>query len=78
MSTKISIHKGRGDAKVELSTDTYDHTSGSAIYFHTITLSYADSSVVLFMENDDSLIDALNAIIDGAQAKLDSMMVASA
>ena len=74
MSTKISIHANNDRDRVSLETNTYDHTNGSAIRFHTIDLSYAGSNVVLFMNSDDSLIDSLNKIIDGAQAKLDAML----
>jgi len=75
MSTKISIHKDtHHDANVELQSTTYDKDSGSAIRFHTIDLTYSGTSVVLFMNDDESLIDALHSIIRGAEAKLNEMM----
>lgn len=76
MSTKISIHKGLdGSDKVDFVSNTYDESTGSAIRFHTIDISYGGSSVVLFMMDDESLVNALNSIIDSAKAKLDTMMV---
>lgn len=74
MSTKINIHANNDKDRVSLETTTHDHTTGSALRFHTIELSYGNSSVTMFMHSDDSLIDSLNKIIDSAQAKLDAML----
>lgn len=74
MSTKINVHANNDKDRVSLETNTYDHTNGSAIRFHTIELSYAGINIVLFVNDDEALIDSLNKVIDGAQAKLDAML----